>query len=212
MSNETEKKEPFGAQPQEEAAQAETAENQPQQEASNQEPVQAQEQSDKKTEEKKETRPKKEKKDTAAEKQEKLQKELAETKDRLLRTVAEYDNFRKRTAKEKDAAFSNGVSHAMTGLLPVLDALEMAVAAPTEDENYKKGVVMTLDKAAQAFQNLHVEEIDAQDKPFDPNTMNAVMQEEADEAHPAGTVTKVFQKGYTLGGHIIRHATVVVAK
>lgn len=189
MPNEKEKKEPLNRQEQEKK-----------------EPHDQQEASLKK--EKKEAAPKKEKKDAA----EKLQKELEETKDRLLRTVAEYDNFRKRSAKEKDAAFSNGVSHAMAGLLPVLDTLEMAAAAPTEDENYKKGVIMTLDKAAQAFESLHIEEINAQDQPFDPATMNAVMQEEADEAHPAGTVTKVFQKGYALSGHIIRHATVVVAK
>lgn len=170
---------------------------------------------DKKPAEKAEA-PKKEKakkeKKVSAEEFAKVQKELEETRDRLLRTTAEYDNFRKRTAKEKDAAFSNGVAHALTALLPVLDTLDMAAAAPTEDENYKKGVLLTLDKADSCFESLHIEEIEAQDKEFDPNMMNAVMQDEADETHPSGTVTKVFQKGYKLGDHIIRHATVVVAK
>ena len=75
---------------------------------------------------------------------EELEKQLAETKDALLRTAAEYDNFRKRSAREHDAAFGNGVSHAVNLLLPVLDTLSYAANAATEDENYKKGVLMTV--------------------------------------------------------------------
>lgn len=202
MSSETEKKEPLN----EDAG--ETAETTAKAGVLDKEEKTEPAAEKKNTEAKKEEPKKKEKKDAA----EKLQKELDETKERLLRTVAEYDNFRKRTLKEKDAAFGNGVSHAMAGLLPVLDTLEMAAAAQSEDENYKKGVLLTLEKAQEALKNLNVQEIKAEGQPFDPAVMNAVMQEEADEAHPSGTVTKVFQKGYMLGEHIIRHATVVVAK
>ena len=84
------------------------------------------------------------------------EKKAEELQDRLLRTAAEYDNFRKRSAREQEAAFGNGLSWAVEQLLPILDTLEMAAAAPCADENYKKGVVMTLDKAAKALEALHV--------------------------------------------------------
>ncbi|MEG1932513.1 MAG: nucleotide exchange factor GrpE [Pygmaiobacter sp.] len=138
-------------------------------------------------------------------------KALEDTKDTLLRTAAEYDNYRRRTAKEKEASFSNGVSTAVAELLPVIDTLEMAAAASTQDENYKKGVEMTLAKCAAAFEKLGVAEIPAQDQPFDPELHAAVMQEEL-EGVESGTVTKVLQKGYTLYGKVIRHASVAVSQ
>ena len=88
----------------------------------------------------------------------------------------------------------------------------MAANAPTTDENYKKGVTMTLDKAAKAFEALHITEIEALGKPFDPNLMNAVQQVPAPEGTESGTVVTVYQKGYRIGDKIIRHATVVVAE
>ena len=88
----------------------------------------------------------------------------------------------------------------------------MAANAPTTDENYKKGVIMTLDKAAKALDTLHVEEIKALGKPFDPNIMNAVQQIPAPDGQESGTVITVYQKGYKLGDKIVRHATVVVAE
>jgi molecular chaperone GrpE len=88
----------------------------------------------------------------------------------------------------------------------------MAANAPCADENYKKGVTMTLDKAAKALQTLHVEEIEALGKPFDPNVMNAVQQVPGAEGQESGTVVTVYQKGYRLGDKIVRHATVVVAE
>ena len=88
----------------------------------------------------------------------------------------------------------------MAALLPVLDTLEMAANAQTADENYKKGVQMTLEKAAGVFAGLKVAEIEAQGKEFDPNLMNAVMQQPAPEGTQAGTVLQVLQKGYTYGG------------
>ena len=134
-----------------------------------------------------------------------------ELNDRLLRTAAEYDNFRKRSAREADQKFNDGVSFAVTQILDILDTLNMAAAAPCADENYKKGVTMTLDKAAKAMEKLNISEIEAMDKEFDPNLMNAVQQVPV-EGKESGTVVQVFQKGYRLGDKIIRHATVVVAE
>ena len=140
------------------------------------------------------------------------QQEAGQTKDKLLRMAAEYDNYRKRTAREADQKFNDGVSFAVNQIIPILDTLEMAANAPTTDENYKKGVTMTLDKAAKALDVLHVEEIESLGKPFDPNFMNAVQQVPPAEGQESGDVVQVFQKGYKIGDKIIRHATVVVAE
>ena len=166
--------------------------------------------------EKKET--KKDKKDLEAQlaaartEAEKARAEAEEARDRLLRTAAEYDNFRKRSAREQDAAFGNGVAHAVSQILTILDTLEMAEAAPTADENFKKGVTLTLEKAKAAFEALKVEEIPALGLPFDPAVHNAVMQKAAENGEESGTVLQVFQKGYKLGDKVIRHATVIVAE
>ena len=136
----------------------------------------------------------------------------AELKDQLLRTAAEYDNYRKRTAREADQKFNDGVSYAVTQILAILDTLDMAAEAECSDENYKKGVLMTLDKAAKAFETLHITEIEALGQPFDPQFMNAVQQVPPEEGQESGTVVRVFQKGYKIGDRIIRHATVVVAE
>ena len=140
------------------------------------------------------------------------EKEAAEAKDRLLRTAAEYENFRKRSAREADQKFGDGVSHAVNQILGILDTLDMAANAPCSDENYKKGVCMTLDKAEQALEKLNISEIEALGKEFDPNTMNAVQQVPAQDGQESGVVANVFQKGYMLGDKIIRHATVVVTE
>ena len=137
-------------------------------------------------------------------------KEAAETKERLLRTAAEYENFRKRSAREADQKFNDGVSFAVEQIIPILDTLEMAANAPCGDENYKKGVTMTLDKAVQALAKLNISEVEALGKPFDPNTMHAVQQVPAGEGQESGTVSLVFQKGYLLGEKLVRPATVVV--
>ena len=136
----------------------------------------------------------------------------AQAKDQLLRMAAEYENYRKRSTREADQKFNDGVSFAVNQIIPILDTLEMAANAPTTDENYKKGVTMTLDKAAKALDALHVEEIESLGKPFDPNFMNAVQQVPAEEGQESGTVVTVYQKGYKLGDKIVRHATVVVAE
>lgn len=167
-------------------------------------------------------KPEKEKKDwfgkknreleAAKAKLEEAEKKNGELKDQLLRTAAEYDNYRKRTAREADRKFNDGVCHAVTQILGILDTLDMAARAECSDENYKKGVMMTLDKADKALTTLQIEEIEALGKPFDPQFMNAVQQVPPAEGQESGTVVQVFQKGYKIGDKIIRHATVVVAE
>ena len=143
---------------------------------------------------------------------EQAEKKADELNDRLLRTAAEYENYRKRSAREADQKFNDGVSHAVTQILGILDTLDMAANAACTDENYKKGVVMKLDKAAQALAKLNITEIEALGKEFDPNLMNAVQKVPAAEGQQSGTVVTVFQKGYRIGERIVRHATVVVAE
>ena len=140
------------------------------------------------------------------------EKKADDLKSQLLRTAAEYDNYRKRSQREADQKFNDGVSHAVTQILGILDTLDMAANAACADENYKKGVMMTLDKAGQALEKLNITEIEAQDQPFDPNLMNAVQQVPPQDGQESGTVVQVFQKGYKIGDKIIRHATVVVAE
>ena len=153
-----------------------------------------------------------EKKSAEKSAEEKHAAEMAAANDRYLRLYAEYDNYRKRSTREADQKFNDGISFAVNQIIPILDTLDMAANAPTTDENYKKGVVMTLDKAAKALEALHVEEIEALGKPFDPNFMNAVQQIPAPDGQESGTVVTVYQKGYKLGDKIVRHATVVVAE
>ena len=140
------------------------------------------------------------------------EKKADDLKSQLLRTAAEYDNYRKRSQREADQKFNDGVSHAVTQILGILDTLDMAANAACTDDNYKKGVMMTLDKAGQALEKLNITEIEAQDQPFDPNLMNAVQQVPPQDGQKSGTVVQVFQKGYKIGDKIIRHATVVVAE
>lgn len=143
---------------------------------------------------------------------ENLEKQLADVKNTLMRTAAEYDNFRKRSVKEHDAAFQNGVGFAVNQLLPVLDTLTLAASAESTDENYKKGVVLTLDKCKEAFVAMGVTEIDALDQPFDPALHAAVLQQPCPEGKESGTVLMVLQTGYMLGERVIRHASVAVAE
>ncbi len=135
--------------------------------------------------------------------------ELAEVKAQLLRSLAEYDNYRKRSTKEKEAAFSNGLGYAVEKLLPVLDTLAMAQDAPCADEEYKKGITMTVQKAQAAFDALGITEIKALGEMFDPELHAAVMQEPGEES---GRVMKVLQPGYMIGEKVIRHSTVSVAE
>ena len=130
--------------------------------------------------------------------------------DSHLRLAAEYDNFRKRTAKEKEMSYSNGKADAVEKLLPVYDNLERALNQPTQDEAYKKGVEMTMNQLVNIFTGLGVEIFGNVGETFDPNIHNAVMHIE-DETVAENTICQVFQKGFKLGDKIVRFAMVQVA-
>ena len=135
---------------------------------------------------------------------------LSEAKDKYLRMAAEYDNYRKRSARERDAVYSDAVAQAVLTLLPVLDNLERAAAQPTADEAYAKGVEMTLSQFYTCLSKLGVKEIEAQGAQFDPNLHNAAMHVEQ-EGCDDNMVVEVFEKGFTMGDKVIRHAIVKVA-
>ena len=130
--------------------------------------------------------------------------------DSYLRLAADYDNFRKRTAKEKEQSYSNGKADAVEKLLPVYDNLERALNQPTQDEAYKKGVEMTMTQLVGIFAGLGVEIFGNVGDSFDPNIHNAVMHTE-EEGVEENTITQVFQKGFKLGDKIVRFAMVQVA-
>lgn len=136
---------------------------------------------------------------------------LAEEKDKYLRMLAEYDNFRRRTAKEKETIYGDATADTVKELLPVVDTLERAAAglSPEDAESpLGKGILMILKSATDALAKLGVEEVPADT--FNPDYHNAVMHVE-DESLPEGAIVAVFQKGYRRGDHIIRYAMVQVA-
>lgn len=139
-----------------------------------------------------------------------LEEAAAADKDKYLRLLAEYDNFRKRSIQEKLNAFSDATAKAALEVISVIDNFERAMAAECSDENYKKGVEMIYGQFLEVIKKLGVEEIDALGKEFDPNMHNAVSQVE-DENFGENTVSQVYQKGYKLGDKVIRTAMVVVA-
>lgn len=142
--------------------------------------------------------------------EERLQKELDSQKDKYLRLMAEYDNFRKRSAKERIELNASVTGSTISEILPVFDNFERALNAETTDENYKQGVSMIFNQFGEALKKLGVEVIDPTGQPFDPNVANAVNQIEDPEL-PENTVAQVFQKGYKIGGRVIRYAMVAVA-
>ena len=138
-----------------------------------------------------------------------LKEENEGLKDKLLRTVAEYDNFRKRTIKEKENIYNEACADVLKEMLPVLDNLERAVAVDGSVEDLKKGIEMTINQFLGALNKLGVEEI-AADGEFDPNFHNAVMHVQ-DENLQANQVAEVFQKGYKKGDKVLRYSMVKVA-
>ena len=130
--------------------------------------------------------------------------------DSYLRLAAEFDNFRKRTVKEKDQSYGNGKSDAVAKLLPIYDNLERALNQPTEDAAYKKGVELTMTELVKIFTGLGVEIFGTPGDSFDPALHNAVMHTE-DESLGENVVAQVFQKGFKLGDRIIRFAMVQAA-
>ena len=139
-----------------------------------------------------------------------VQKAKDELYDKYLRTLAEYDNFRKRSQREKDAIYGDATTEAVKKLLPVLDNFERALNYECKDEEFKKGISLIQNTLVEVFDNLGVKEILAMDQQFDPNLHEAVMHIE-DESVAENTVTQVLQKGYKIGSTVIRPAMVQVA-
>lgn len=139
----------------------------------------------------------------------KLNNELETLKDRLLRVTAEYENYRKRTTKEKEGIYTDACSDVLKEILPVIDNIERAYAAEGSVEDLKKGIEMTMKGIDETLNKLGVEEIDASAE-FDPNLHQAVMHIE-DESIDKNQVVEVFMKGYKRGEKVIRHSVVKVA-
>ena len=139
----------------------------------------------------------------------KLNNEVDALKDRLLRITAEYDNYRKRTTKEKEGIYTDACADVIKEILPVVDNLDRALAADGSVEDLKKGIEMTIKGLQGSFEKLGVEEIDASSE-FDPNFHQAVMHIE-DENFEKNTIAEVFMKGYKRGDKFIRHTVVKVA-
>lgn len=140
----------------------------------------------------------------------KVAKELADVKDQLLRTMAEYDNFRKRSAKEKAAARAEIAADVTAKFLPVMDNLDRALSAECADESFKKGVQMISDSFNSTLADLGVEEIASDGEPFNPSFHQAVQRVDDSDAE-SGTVVQTFAKGYKIGDKVIRFAMVAVA-
>ena len=148
--------------------------------------------------------------DPLLEELEKLRKQMDEKEEQYLRLAAEYDNFRKRSQKEKEGIYQGAKSDAVAAFLPVYDNLERALKQETADEAYKKGVEMTMTGLKEILTKLGVEEIPALGETFDPALHNTVMHVE-DENAGENTVVDVFQAGFKLGEKVIRFAMVKVA-
>lgn len=136
--------------------------------------------------------------------------ELAAMNDKYLRLRAEYDNFRKRTQKEKDAIYADVRANTLISFLPVYDNLVRALNQPTEDEAYKKGVEMIMAQFRATMEKLGVTEMDCLGKKFDPAFHNAVMHVD-DEEKGENEIVEVFQQGFMLGDKVVRFAMVKVA-
>ena len=131
-------------------------------------------------------------------------------RDAHLRVAAEFDNFRKRTIKEKEASYGNGKADAVAKILPIYDNLERALQQETTDAAYKKGVEMTMNELLKIFGALGVEVFGTAGDAFDPNLHNAVMHID-DENLGENTIAQVFQKGFKIGEKVVRFAMVQVA-
>ena len=142
--------------------------------------------------------------------EETLQAAIREQEDKYLRLLAEYDNYRKRSQKEKENAWTSAKADTAKEFLPVYDNLERALKQETADEAYAKGVQMIMTQLKNVLEKLGIEEIPAQGQTFDPNLHNAVMHID-DEELGENVVAEVFQAGFRIGDKVIRHAMVKVA-
>ena len=135
---------------------------------------------------------------------------LAEAKDQYLRLMAEYDNFRKRTAREKTETYQNASVSCVLNILPVIDSFERSLEFECSDENFKNGMTMIFGQLKEFLTKMNVTEIEALGAEFDPNIHNAIQQLDGTD-YESNHVCQVFQKGYMLGDKLIRPAMVAVA-
>lgn len=143
--------------------------------------------------------------------EESLQKQIDEYKEKLLRTTAEYENFRKRSEKEKEAIYSDAISLAVLGILPIADSLDAALSSSkNQSEEYKKGIELLRNQFFKALSNLKVEAFGEVGEQFDPSIHNAISHIEEDHEEQ-NVISKVFQKGYRSPTRVIRHAMVQVS-
>ena len=140
----------------------------------------------------------------------KTKQELEETTDRLKRIMAEFENYKKRSSKEREMLYNSLLSDIVSSFLPVIDNLEKASETETEDENYKQGLELVLKQFKDVLTKFGVEEIETCGKPFDPELHEAVSSVQ-DETLGEKIVKEEFRKGYKIGNKVIRHAMVVVA-
>lgn len=138
-----------------------------------------------------------------------LEGELKDSKDKYIKMLAEYDNFRRRTAKEKESTYSDAYADVLTQILPVIDNLERA-AAYKDGESVIKGLELTLKSFSDVLAKLNIKEIESVGKTFDPNLHNAVLHVE-DDSLGEGEIVEVLQKGYMCGDKVLRYAMVKVA-
>jgi len=139
-----------------------------------------------------------------------LKIQLEETDDRLKRVAAEFDNYKKRTLKEKEGMYDSLMGDVVSRLLPVIDNLEKAVSSPTEDESYKQGVELVLKQFKDVLTANGVKEIESVGKPFNPELHEAVSSV-VDENLGEKIIKEEYRKGYKIGSKVIRHSMVVVA-
>lgn len=139
-----------------------------------------------------------------------LEDALAEANDKYVRLYAEYDNYRKRTAKEKTETYQNASAQCVEKILPVLDSFERSLEAECSDENFKNGMSMIYNQLKNFLTQMNVTEIEALGAEFDPNIHNAIQQQDGTD-YASNHVCAVFQKGYMLGDKLVRPAMVAVA-
>lgn len=147
--------------------------------------------------------------DTAAQIAE-METALHEASDKYLRLFAEYENYRKRTAKEKTESYNNAASKCIENLLPVIDSFDRSVESDCTDENYKNGMKMIFNQLMDILNKMNVTEVESLGAEFDPNVHNAISQQDGTD-YASGHVCLVYQKGYKLGDKLIRPAMVAVA-
>ena len=139
-----------------------------------------------------------------------MQEELDNTTDRLKRLMAEFDNFKKRSAKERDLLYNSVLGDIVCKLLPVIDNLEKAVNAETEDINYKQGIDLVLKQYIEVLSSFGVKQIESVGKTFDPELHEAVSMVQ-DDTLGEKEIKEEFRKGYMIGEKVIRHSMVIVA-